>query len=133
MSAKVALSRDSFRPHVMTGKLTVEHIRFRYLEARNVPGKVFNGSKKHDKTLKDLNISSGKTGKIGRHFVAELLPEPEDLSDNALARFSAGSGCIARRSLCDFLCLCLDTGALGSAAVIPAQHTALATTECCLE
>ena len=78
------LCGEQVRRLMLAGELTSDHVRFRILEQRNMPGKVFKGVKRHSLGMKDLGISSGKTGKIGRHFVAELLAKPEDLSDNAV-------------------------------------------------
>jgi len=117
---------DIVRALLQSGQLTEHHVRFRYLEQRNVPGKIFKGSKRHSMSLKDLHISSGKTGRIGRHFVAELRSEPEDLPDSAVVRLCAMH---ARCSIVLDIVLYL-TGFVVATSKLSSQHTSLATLGC---
>jgi hypothetical protein len=87
-------------------QLTPEHVRFRQLEDRNTPSRVFKGAKRSTRTLKELSISSGPVGKIGRHFVAELLPSAEDLPDHAVVRLRACVCLSARVRVCWCWCWC---------------------------
>lgn len=69
------------------GALTEMHVRFRHLDQRNIPGRILKGNKRNSRTLKELRLSSGSSGKIGRHFVAQILAEPEDLPEKSVVGY----------------------------------------------